>query len=258
MSNPLPRRQFLQMAAAGAASLAMASQAIHSFAATPAPAPANTDKPVMLFGVEDPITARDFTQRLQTVEGITPNQLKQHLGLYQGYVKKINEIQTLLKQANPNPAEVNATYHPYRELLVEESFALNGVVLHELYFGNIGGKRAPASNRLKAAIADAFGSWDRYINDLTAAGKAMRGWAMTAYSFRDGKIHNYGMDTHNQWVPIHVLPLVVLDVYEHAYMIDFGTNRGAYLDAFLANMDWDVVEERLDAVTAHKKSRTLT
>jgi Fe-Mn family superoxide dismutase len=192
-----------------------------------------------------------FETRLATVEGISSNQLKQHIGLYEGYVKKINEIQTTLTDIIPDAATANATYNTFRELHVEQSFALNGVRLHELYFGNLGGDRAAPSELIKETFVREFHSWENYLTHLLALGKSMRGWALTAFNLRDGRIHNYGLDSHNQGTPFHVVPLLVLDVYEHAYMIDFGTRRAAYLEAFIRNVDWAVVDERLEMALAH-------
>ncbi|MBY0403312.1 MAG: hypothetical protein K2X66_05390, partial [Cyanobacteria bacterium] len=197
------------------------------------------------------IEARNFDGILTTVEGISQNQLKQHLGLYQNYVKKINEIQGAIKQSTPELAKANGTYDPFRELHVEQTFALNGVVLHELYFENLGGKKEAPSPVLKALFARSFGSWDAYTNQLKSLGKSMRGWAVTALNLRNGEIYNYGLDSHNQLAPIYVVPLLVLDVFEHAFMIDFGTNRGAYLDAFMSNINWEPVEKRLEQAQRH-------
>jgi Fe-Mn family superoxide dismutase len=258
----LARRNFLKMAATvgGGALvthslggfLAQADAAAGKAPTSASPAPAITQVP-------DPtppaplsvIEARNFDANLSTVEGLSQNQLKQHLGLYQNYVKKINEIQSALRTYQPDVAKANATYDPFRELHVEQTFALNGVVLHELYFENLGGTRMAPSESLKDAFSRAFGSWADYTTHLKALGKSMRGWAITALNLRDGQIHHYGLDSHNQLVPIHVVPLLVLDVFEHAYMIDFGTNRGAYLDAFLANVNWEPVEKRLEAARRH-------
>jgi Fe-Mn family superoxide dismutase len=131
---------------------------------------------------------------------------------------------------------------------------MNGIILHELYFGNLGqpaqGPNQP-SDALKEAITREYGSWQAYLTHLRALGKSMRGWVLSAFNIRDGRIHNYGLDTHNQWVPIHVIPFIVLDVYEHAYMLDFGTNRGSYLDVFFNNHNWPAVNQRFASLPFH-------
>lgn len=251
----LDRRGFLKMAAAlsgGVLAVGPLSTLVSEAAKKPAAESKSAGVPTSLqpTSIVAPgpsvIEAKSFETHFATIEGISQNQLKQHLGLYQNYVKKINEIQTTLATMTPDLAKANGTYDPFRELHVEQSFALNGVVLHELYFENLGGSRAAASDKLKGQVARQFGSWAEFMTRLKALAKCMRGWAMMGYNLRDGKIHLYGMDSHNQWVPIHVVPLLLLDVFEHAYMIDFGTNRGAYLDAFMANVNWEPVERRLE------------
>lgn len=194
----------------------------------------------------DRYEAKDFSFFFKSLDGISEDQLKQHHTLYEGYVKKINEIQDKLESADMS-ATFNATYSEFRELHVEQTYALNGVILHELYFSNLVDKKTQPAKNFISVIERDFGSWDNYIAHLTAVGKSMRGWAITAYNYRDGKIHNYGLDTHNMFVPVFVRPLLILDVYEHAYMVDYGINRASYIDAFLKNVNWPVVSQRFDA-----------
>jgi Fe-Mn family superoxide dismutase len=260
----LHRRDFLKMAAAvGTSALALgplgqmvaigAQTKTTNKPASPAKQAAATNGGSGIKFVADyaphALVAMDFASQFATVEGISKNQLDNHMKLYQGYVKKYNELQAMItNQQGLDLAQVNATYHPLREQVVEQSYAYNGVVLHEAYFGNIGGAKAQPTSLVKEVFGKEFGSWDAYVNHLKAVGKASRGWAVTVFNWRDGRIQNYGLDLHNQTVPWNVTPLVVLDVYEHAYMIDFATNRGAYLDAFMANVDWSVVDTRLQLI----------
>lgn len=195
--------------------------------------------------IVDKYEAKDFSFFFESLDGISENQLKQHYTLYEGYVKKINEIQEKLKSADKSSA--NTTYSELRELQIEQTYALNGVILHELYFSNMIDKKTQVAETFESVIKRDFGSWNNYIEDLKAAGKCMRGWVVTAYNYRDGKVHNYGLDTHNTFVPVFVRPLLVLDVYEHAYMIDYGVNRAGYLDSFIKNIHWSVVSQRFEA-----------
>jgi superoxide dismutase, Fe-Mn family len=201
----------------------------------------------------EPITALVFQERLKTVQGLTPLQLEKHIGLYEGYVKRLNEINEKIAGFTDETelAKANVTYHPLRELHIEKSFAHNGVLFHELYFGNLGGDRTAPSAGLKAAFERRFGSWANYMNQLKSLGKSMRGWVITGFNLRDHSIQNYGLDSHNLYAPMDVVPILVLDVFEHAYMIDFATDRGKYLDAFFENLDWSIVENRLVAAIAH-------
>jgi Fe-Mn family superoxide dismutase len=95
-----------------------------------------------------------------------------------------------------------------------------------------------------------FGSLEVFKEDLMATALSARGWAITCYNFDDQRLQNYLLDTHNQMVPICVAPIVVIDSYEHAYMIDFGINRKEYLAVLWDNINWDVVEKRLQRWTS--------
>lgn len=197
-------------------------------------------------------TAKDFSSLVsKNMTGLSSKQIEQHLKLYEGYVGKINELQAALDTVDISTPTPNATYHPYREMLVEQSFALNGVIYHELYFANLGGTGGEPTGDLKSAVEARWGSNGKFIDHLKAAGKCMRGWVVVAWNTRDNSLQLYGLDAHNLLVPANVIPLVVLDVYEHAYMIDHGINRGAYLDAFMANINWDVCNKRLVRAKQH-------
>lgn len=174
---------------------------------------------------------------------LTPKQCEQHYGLYKGYVAKLNEIQKKLITAQRSPG---ITYSEYRALKIAQTFALNGVLLHELYFENIvtTGDDNEVGARFKELMIASFGSQEAYLRDLRDAAACARGWAVTGYNMFDGTITNYVLDAHNETVPVMVIPLVVVDVYEHAYMIDFGTARAHYLDGLLASLNWQVIEER--------------
>lgn len=199
------------------------------------------------------IKEKDFSGLLnKKMEGLSNNQIDQHLKLYKGYVGKTKEINERLDAADilTQAPVANATYSPLRELLMEQSYALNGVVYHELYFGNLGGAGGEPGGDLKAAVEARWGTVGKFMDHLSAAGKCMRGWVIVGWNARDGALHTYGLDMHNMWAPANVVPVVALDVYEHAYMIDYGINRGKYLEAFMKNVDWDVCGKRF--ATAHK------
>jgi Fe-Mn family superoxide dismutase len=143
-------------------------------------------------------------------------------------------------------------------LLIEQSFAHNGVVYHEYYFNNLGGKGGEPTGNFKSAIEEQWGSNAKFIDFLKAAGKSARGWVIVGYNTRAGYVDAYALDTHNIASPANIVPLVVLDVYEHAYMIDYKTDRAKYLEAFINNMNWDVVEKRLNVATKHPSGADST
>ena len=177
------------------------------------------------------------------LEGLSQSQISQHLKLYQGYAKKANEIHRKLKDVDL--ASANPTYSPLRELLAEQSYALNGAIYHEYYFGNLGGKGIDPSGDLRAALDERFGNFAKFNDYIKAAGKSMRGWVILGYNTRIGCIDIFGLDLHNFLSPANVVPVLVLDVYEHAYMVDYGIERAKYLDAFMQNVDWEIANRRL-------------
>ncbi|QZY53627.1 superoxide dismutase [Crassaminicella profunda] len=193
------------------------------------------------------ITPKKFDFR--SIEGISRKQLNEHYQLYKGYVKKINLIWRKLKEEKF--IDPNTTYSPYRCLKLGESYALNGVKLHELYFGNLGGRKNKPYGKLLEKIEKDFGSYKNWEKDLLDAGKSARGWVVTAYDLMDDKIRNYLCDGHDQGGIWNALPILVLDVYEHAYMIDFGIDREKYLDIFIKNINWEICEKRYGEILRH-------
>jgi len=179
-----------------------------------------------------------------TVKGISANQLKQHYKLYEGYIKKYNEISSILKSYK-SLGEPNATYSEIRSLKLGESYALDGIKLHELYFENLTGTHRPPSGIILDMIIKRFGSYSRFIQLLKDVALSMRGWAILAIDPIDNDLHIFGLDAHDVGAVWEACPLLVLDVYEHAYMIDFGIDRKKYIDIFIENINWDVVNSRI-------------
>ena len=178
------------------------------------------------------------------LKGISDRQIQEHRDiLYKGYVDKLNAIEQELQKASAEGA--NPSYSPIRELLKEKSFTTNAIYLHEWYFENLGGGGGPATGKIADMIAKQWGSFDKWMAEFRAAGASGRGWAVLAWSLNDNSLHNYMMDMHDIGAIWNAVPLLVLDVYEHAYMIDYGVKRPGYLDAFFQNIDWNVVNQRL-------------
>jgi Fe-Mn family superoxide dismutase len=164
-----------------------------------------------------------------------------HDKLYEGYVKKWQEIQERLKKVDRSLA--NATFSELRELKLEETFAANGVLLHEAYFDILGGNGKP-EGKIVERIAKDFGSFENWQEEFKALGMAARGWVVLAYDFNDGKLHNYLADWHSQGGIWGTAPILVLDVYEHAYFIDYGSDRKSYIEDFFANLNWQAINKR--------------
>jgi len=177
--------------------------------------------------------------KYKELDGLSEQILAEHHDvLYTGYVNKTNAIQDALK--NVDLSKANATYSDLRELKVEETFALNGVKLHEAYFDSMGGNNECSGN-IKELIEADFGSIEKWAEEFQALGLASRGWVVLAYDWDEKKLHNFISDVHNHGGVWNCTPLVVLDVYEHAYMLDYGVKRKDYVDTFMKNLDWKEV-----------------
>lgn len=179
------------------------------------------------------------------LKGISDNQIQQHRDtLYKGYVDRLNLVEDKLKTADRTAA--NATWSEVGELKRQEIFATNGIYLHEYYFANLSGNGDKASGKIAELLNRDFGSFEKWQEDFRASGIAARGWVVLCCNLLDGKLHNYSMDLHHVGAVWTCIPLLVLDVYEHAYFIDYGVKRAAYLDAFFNNINWNAVNGRLE------------
>ncbi|MDO8584743.1 MAG: Fe-Mn family superoxide dismutase [bacterium] len=174
------------------------------------------------------------------LDGLSLKMITEHFKLYEGYVKKSNEIQQKLEEADKS--EANGVYSYIGELKRQETFAVNGMKLHEVYFGELNGSPSTSSGTIiETMIIEDFGSMDAWKLDMVATGLAARGWAILCYDFRDNKLHNYGADGHNVGAVWGAIPLIALDIYEHAYFMDYGVRRLDYIASFFKNLDWNYV-----------------
>ena len=187
------------------------------------------------------IRARELKPALLELDGISRETIQAHYKLYEGYVNKRNEIMEKLAEVDLETA--NQVYSELRALKVELSFALGGIKNHEVYFEHLGGGGGDPDGAVGKLIARDFGSANTWRADLKATGMAGRGWAWTAYDWDEGRLFNYVGDAQNTYPIWNATPLVALDVYEHAYFIDYQTDRASYIDAFFDNLDWDVVND---------------
>jgi Fe-Mn family superoxide dismutase len=187
------------------------------------------------------IVPRELKPQLFALDGISRASVEAHYKLYQGYVGKRNEILKKLDAVDLGSA--NQVYSDLRALKVDLTFAVGGIKNHELYFEHLGGPGGEPDGAAAALIKRDFGSFAAWRADLKATGLAARGWAWTAYDWDEGRLFNYIGDAQNTFPVWNATPLVALDVYEHAYFLDFQTDRAAYIEAFLANLDWSVVND---------------
>jgi Fe-Mn family superoxide dismutase len=187
------------------------------------------------------IVPRRLKPAVLELDGISRETVEAHYKLYQGYVNKRNEILARLDAVDASSA--NQVYSDLRALKVDLTFAIGGIKNHEIYFEHLGGDGGKAHGLIADLIARDFGSFDDWRADLKATGMAGRGWAWTAYDWDEGRLFNYIGDTQNTYPIWNATPLVALDVYEHAYFLDYQTDRASYIEAFFNNLEWDVVND---------------
>jgi Fe-Mn family superoxide dismutase len=194
----------------------------------------------LVFNHEE-ITARELKPRLYELDGISRESVEAHYKLYQGYIAKRNEI--LGKLDGVDLSAANQVYSDLRALKVDLTFAIGGIKNHEIYFEHLGGDGGDPDGPFGQLVERDFGSVSAWRDDLKATGMAGRGWAWTAYDWDEGRLFNYIGDAQNSYPIWNATPLVALDVYEHAYFLDYQTDRASYIDAFFANLDWGTVND---------------
>ena len=187
------------------------------------------------------IAPRALKPALLEMDALSRASVEAHYKLYQGYVNKRNEI--LGKLADVDLSTANQVYSDVRALKVDLSFAIGGVKNHEVYFEHLGGDGGDPDGAIGSLIERDFGSVSAWRADLKATGMGGRGWAWTVYDWDEERLFNYLGDAQNTFPIWNATPLVALDVYEHAYFLDYQTDRASYIDAFFANLDWAVVND---------------
>jgi Fe-Mn family superoxide dismutase len=179
-----------------------------------------------------------------SLKGISQKTIEiHHSKLYKGYVDKSNDIKDKLGPISKSgKAEGNQIYSDLRALKNGESFANNGVYLHENYFAVMGGDGVPRGE-IVTKLTEKYGSFDNFKNYFSACGMAGRGWAILAWDMHEKELRIFTCDAQNQGGIWGAIPVLSLDVYEHSYFIDTGSDRAAYIKAFFDNLNWDKVEE---------------
>ena len=188
-------------------------------------------------------TAKDYSS-LIGMDGFGETLLNNHFTLYQGYVTNTNKLfdslGAMLKEGTMATPE-------YAELKRRLGFEFNGMRLHEYYFENLGGKGVvDKSGKLGKKLAEAFGSYEDWEKDFRATA-AMRGigWTILYQDNVTGWLVNQWINEHETGHLAGCTPVLVVDVFEHAFMIDYGLKRADYIEAFFKNINWDVVQARL-------------
>ena len=187
------------------------------------------------------IVPRELKPALLELDGISRDTVEAHYKLYEGYINKRNEILRELDGVDLSSA--NQVYSQIRVLKVELTFAIGGIKNHEIYFEHLGGLGGDPDGAFGQLVQRDFGSAEAWRTDLKATGMAGRGWAWTAYDWDEGRLFNYIGDAQNTYPIWNATPLVALDVYEHAYFLDYRTDRASYIDVFFDNLDWATVND---------------
>ncbi len=176
---------------------------------------------------------------------INRDQFDVHMRLYEGYVTNINKIDEILIRGDAQRDQANTTFSWYRELKRGETYALDGVILHELYFENIGGNSQGPDRATAAILKQSFGSVEKWQEDFIATAKASRGWAILCLDQRSMRFRNNSLDAHDVGNITFSAPVLVLDMYEHAYFLQYADKKADYIDAFMKNINWAVVGDRM-------------
>jgi len=187
-------------------------------------------------------TAKDYSA-LIGLPGFSETLLKNHFTLYQGYVTNTNKVldtlDAMLKDGKAGTTE-------YAELKRRLGWEFDGMRLHEFYFENLGAKPLAKGGPLAQKLAADFGSYENWEKDFKATG-AMRGigWTILYQDPVNGRLINFWINEHDVAHPAGCTPLLIMDVFEHAFMIDYGLKRADYITAFFGNINWAAVEGRL-------------
>jgi len=189
---------------------------------------------------------------LSGLTGISDKTLETHFKLYEGYVKETNRLNEKLAEFLRDGKVDQEEMPAYSELTRRLGFEYNGMVLHEYYFGNLtrsGGGDPQSQSRFRTAAEHSFGSYETWKVDFVGVGK-MRGvgWAICYQDPATGRLSNHWITLHEVGNVAGFTPILVMDVWEHAFLLDYKpSERDKYIEAFLANVDWQAVERRTGA-----------
>ena len=195
-----------------------------------------------LVSVPEAIPAKVYTTERVGISKATHDS---HLALWKGYANKTNEIRKALSEMDVDPSKANQIYSQMRALKVNYAFAYGGYINHNVYFETMGGEGGPATGKVGDLIERAYGSFDHWAADWKCTGMAARGWAFLAYDHADDRVQTYIGDSQDTFPAWNHTLLLAMDVYEHAYYLDFQTARMKYIEAYMQAIDWDAVNARL-------------
>lgn len=198
--------------------------------------------------IANPYSVKDFSYLLG-MEGFSDATLKNHFKLYSGYVQNTNLLLSILESLSANGKDTTPIYAEIKRRL---GWEFDGMRLHEDYFGNLGGKgtKLSESSALYKKLVQSFGSYEKWKQSFLATG-SMRGigWVVLYLDPITNRLLNIWVGEHDIGHLAGAKPILIMDVWEHAYMLDYGLNRANYMDAFFNNIDWNVVQKRYQQET---------
>jgi len=185
------------------------------------------------------------------LDGISEQQLRYHHDVhYAAYVKNRNKIEDQLAEMRGR-----GDFPDVRGLKLNESHNASGMILHEVYWRSLGGRGGEPTGGLAEKIRRDFGSFEAWKREFMAVANGARGWALLCYDLSDNRLHIYSVDFHDQGAVWGSIPIMALDVWEHAFYHDQGPNKGPYLEAFWKNVDWKNVSENFERIASKFEKR---
>jgi Fe-Mn family superoxide dismutase len=217
------------------------------FAKTPTYAPPVIPQTTAPINIE----AKDFSHLLGHLKGIDDDLLKMHFTLYNGYVKNASSLLTSLIQMRQNGKDTTLEYGALERRYIWE---FDGMILHELYFENLGPKPfLDQKDPLLLKMTVDFGSFEQWKKNFVATGLIRGvGWVILYQSPKTGHLNNIWVDEHNINLVPGGKPILIMDVWEHAYITEYGLDRAGYIEAFMQNIDWEVVSKRFNDMESSK------
>ena len=219
-------------------------------AATPTAVTIDGEGEVLTYGAPKPYEAQNY-DHLLGMKGFSDDALKTHFILYEGYVKNAN---LLLNQLNDYAKAGQTNTHQFADLKRRLGWEMDGMRLHEIYFSSLGGNgQIDENSALYQQIVNDFGSYDAWQEEFESVGR-MRGigWAILYQDPETGRLINMWVNEHDHGHLAGGTVILPMDVFEHAYMLDYGLDRQGYIDAYFNNIDWTVAEERYDQANLAK------
>jgi len=183
------------------------------------------------------------------LEGISEQQLKFHHDThYVAYVNNRNKIEEQLDEMRKK-----GDFPNIRGLKLNESHNASGMILHEVYWDTLGGKGGEPKGKLAEKMKQDFGSIENWKKEFLAIATTGRGWVLLCFDLNDNRLHNYSVDFHDQGAVWGAIPIMALDLWEHAHYTDYGPNKAKYFEAFFKNINWEKINENFEKISKFKR-----